>query len=199
MKAFNTHSYQKTKAMARIAMMIALIIALGQVSIPLPFSPVPITGQTLAIILVGLLLTPLQTLVTIVLWIAMGTLGLPVFSMGRSGPEVLLGPSGGYIIGFLACALFIAFLKTPIHLYKKLPAIRAIAQNTLVVALGSMVIIYCFGVLGLMRAAGMPFEVALVKGVTPFLVGDLLKLIVAVLTSDQLFRAAPQLFTVSVK
>lgn len=183
-----------TPSLARMAMMIALVIALGQVSIPLPFSPVPLTGQTLAIILVGLLMTPVQALVIIGLWIAMGTLGLPVFSMGRSGPEVLLGPSGGYIIGFLACAVFIALAKTPLQGYKQVPRAMSLLRNTLVVALGSYGVIYAFGVAGLMMVADMPLGVALAKGVLPFLIGDTLKLAVAVLVCDQLLRTAPQLF-----
>jgi len=182
-------------SMARMAMMIALVIVLGQVSIPLPFSPVPITGQTLAIIIVGLLMSPLQALVIVGLWMAMGTLGLPVFSMGRSGPEVLLGPSGGYIVGFLACAVFIAFFKASLNGYKQRPRMQALAHNAVVVAIGSLVVIYTLGVLGLMRATDMPFAVAFTKGVFPFLIGDALKLVIAVLTCDQLVRTAPQLFT----
>ena len=182
-------------SMARMAMMIALVIVLGQVSIPLPFSPVPITGQTLAIILVGLLMTPMQTLVVVGLWIVMGTLGLPVFSLGRSGPEVLLGTSGGYIIGFLLCAIFIAFFKMPLTGYKSVPRFKSLMRNSIVVGIGSFVIIYTLGVLGLMRVTEMPLGVAIAKGAVPFLLGDAIKLIIAVLACDQLLRTAPQMFT----
>lgn len=171
--------------MVKIALFTSLIAALGFVSIPLPFSPVPITGQTLGIILAGLLLTPQGAGSAVALWAFMGTIGLPVFSGGRAGYQVLMGPSGGYILGFLACAVFIAFLRG------KQPNL---VRYALVSAIGSTVIIYAFGVLGLMLIVKLPLAAAFANGVLPFLIGDTLKLIIAVATALQLKRSAPQLF-----
>lgn len=190
-----TSTLFKPANLARMAMMLALVIALGQVSIPLPISPVPITGQTLAIILVGLLMTPSQSAIIIGLWLVMGTVGLPVFSMFRSGPEVILGTSGGYIVGFLVCALWISYLKTPVAHYRQLPKIKSLLRNAVVVAVGSFVIIYTLGAWRLMALTGMPLSAALANGVLPFLIGDTIKLVIALLVSDQLYRTAPRLFT----
>lgn len=179
MKKFNIQE------MARIALFTSLIATLGFVSIPLPFSPVPITGQTLAILLAGLLLTPREAGSSVALWIFMGTIGLPVFSGGRGGYQVLMGPTGGFILGFLICAVVIALFrgnKNNIYRY------------VLVSAIGSIFIIYPLGVLGLMLIAKLPLAAAITNGVLPYLVGDILKLIIATGVAFQLKRSAPQLF-----
>jgi biotin transport system substrate-specific component len=173
------------QSMMKIALVASLISALGYVSIPLPISPVPITGQTLAILLAGFLLTPPQAGGAVGLWLAMGTIGLPVFSGGRAGFGTLIGPSGGYFIGFLVCALFIAYFKG-----KKFNLIR----YSLVGLVGSFLIIYSFGVAGLMVIAQLSFDKALAGGVLPFLIGDFLKLIIAISLTAQLKRSAPKLF-----
>ncbi len=80
------------------------IALLAQVRLPLPFTPVPITGQTLAVLLVGAALGPRRGAAAVLLYLAEGVLGLPVFSGGGSGWTYLWGPTGGYLVGFVAAA-----------------------------------------------------------------------------------------------
>ncbi|MGO9412364.1 MAG: biotin transporter BioY, partial [Spirochaetia bacterium] len=80
----------------------SLIIAVSaQVSIPLPFTPVPVTLQTFAVVLTGALLGSRRGAAAIVAYLAEGLAGLPVFSLGRAGFAHLLGPTGGYLVGFV--------------------------------------------------------------------------------------------------
>ena len=83
----------------------SLLVALSaQVAIPLPFTPVPVTLQTLMVLATGALLGSRRGAAAILLYIAEGAAGLPVFAMGRSGPAHLAGPLGGYLLGFVAAA-----------------------------------------------------------------------------------------------
>ena len=105
----------KTKDITYIGLSIALIAIGAQVSIPI--APIPFTLQVLTISLVGYLLTPKQALVTILTYIIIGILGLPVFSAGRSGLAVLASPSFGFIVGFIPLILLISKYRNPIYGY----------------------------------------------------------------------------------
>ncbi|HPQ39808.1 MAG TPA: biotin transporter BioY, partial [bacterium] len=80
-----------------------LITLLARVAIPLPFSPIPFTGQTLAVLLVGALLGSRLGALTVAAYVAQGAAGLPVFAQG-AGPAYLAGPTGGYLLGCIAAA-----------------------------------------------------------------------------------------------
>jgi biotin transport system substrate-specific component len=83
----------------------SLFIALSaQIAIPLPFTPVPVTLQTLMVLASGALLGSRRGAAAVILYIAEGLAGLPVFSLGRSGIAHLAGPTGGYLVGFIAAA-----------------------------------------------------------------------------------------------
>ncbi len=88
----------------------ALIALSARVAIPLPFSPVPVTGQTFAILLVGAALGRWRGAAAVIAYLAEGAAGLPVFASAHAGPAVLLGPTGGYLLGFVPgawlCGLF---------------------------------------------------------------------------------------------
>ncbi len=79
-----------------------VVAASAQIRVPLGFSPVPITGQTLAVLLVGALLGSRRGAASMLTYLFEGTLGLPVFAGGASGSPHLLGPTGGYLVGFVA-------------------------------------------------------------------------------------------------
>lgn len=83
------------------ALFAAVISVLAQISIPLPLSPVPVTGQMLGVFLAGALLGSRLGTISVLTYVLLGTVGLPVFAQGRGGPAVLLGPSGGYLAGFV--------------------------------------------------------------------------------------------------
>lgn len=136
--------------------------------IPLPFTPVPITLQVFFVLLSGLYLGSFNGFLSQFLYILLGILGLPVFARANAGINVLLGPTGGYLIAFpFASFIMGKFLNPP---FKKL--------NVLIISLISLLIIYTFGVIGLsiFFSFKKPFHSLLIMGVLPFIPGDILKI-----------------------
>ena len=91
-----------------------LLIASAYIQIPLPFSPVPVTAQTMAVLACGLFLGPVWGALTVLAYIIEGSLGLPVFAGGTAGLAKLFGPTGGYIIGFVPAAFMVGLLSKKI-------------------------------------------------------------------------------------
>lgn len=144
----------------------ALAVAMAaQVVVPVPLSPVPMTLQPLAVLAVGGVLGALGGVSTLVLYIALGALGLPVFAAGGSGLLHLVGPTGGYLLAFPVAAGVTGALVAR--------APRSILRVLLACALG-MVIIHVGGVAQLALLGGNP-AAAFRMGFLPFLTGDLLK------------------------
>lgn len=142
------------------------VAALSQVKIPLPFTPVPLTGQTFAVLLVGAALGAKRGFGSLSLYLALGALGLPFFAGGASGLSYMSGPTLGYLVGFVAAAALTGFL-----------AERGLDQrvSTAVFAfLAGQAVIYLFGIAWLTILFG--FQKALLVGLVPFLVGDVLKI-----------------------
>ncbi|WP_199442517.1 biotin transporter BioY [Umezawaea beigongshangensis] len=139
----------------------------AQVALPVPGSPVPITGQTFAALLVGASLGWQRGVTSMVLYLIAGVAGVPWFQGGSSGAPASLG----YVIGFVFAGAVVGALaarggdRTPV---------RTVGT----MALGSLVI-YAFGVPWLMAAADMGFGTALQVGVVPFLIGDAVKTVLA--------------------
>jgi biotin transport system substrate-specific component len=146
----------------------SLLIALGaQVAIPLPFTPVPVTLQTLAVLMAGCLLGSSRGALAVLAYLAEGFAGLPVFSAGRSGIAHLFGPTGGYLLGFVAAA-FIAGLLT------ERGAARSWFGSLAALVAGNLVV-YVPGILWLSGWTGP--DKALALGFAPYLAGDALKCI----------------------
>ena len=141
-----------------------LVAASAQIVVPLPLSPVPMTLQPLAVLVAGGLLGAAQGTAALVLYLALGILGLPVFAGGGSGIARLLGPTGGYLLAFpVAAALTGALAGRG----------SSVLRVLLACALG-MVVIHIGGVAQLALLGGDP-GVALRVGFVPFFTGDLLK------------------------
>ncbi len=145
------------------------VALLAQVSIPLPFTPVPITGQTFAVLLVGAVLGSKRGAASLILYTIEGVAGLPVFAGGLSGLARLFGPTGGYLLGFIAAAYVVGLLA-------ERGLDRSWRTSLLPFAVGTLIIYLC-GVTWL--AAFIGFDKALVGGLYPFIVGDLIKLVLA--------------------
>jgi biotin transport system substrate-specific component len=144
-----------------------LLIACAQVRIPLPFTPVPITGQTLGVLLAGALLGSRHGTAVVATYVAQGLIGLPVFAGWKGGVASLLGPTGGYILGFIPAAFVAGYLLE-----------RGFHRNwstTLVALIVSNALIYAFGLPWLAFFVG--WDKVLQIGFLPFVPGDLLKLI----------------------
>lgn len=152
------------------ALFAALIAVLGYVIIPLPFSPVPITGQTLAVMLAGCVLTPLQAALSIITYIFMGAVGIPVFSGGAAGIGVIVGSKGGYLLGFLIGAVLISYMKGKSN---------SIPRMIFACIIGGIVVVYSLGVPWLAFITGMELKKAITVGALLFIPGDLLKAVVA--------------------
>ncbi len=150
---------------ALIAGFSVLIAISAQLAILLPFTPVPVTLQTMMVLATGALLGSRRGPAAVLLYLAEGAVGLPVFSAGRSGLAFMAGPTGGYLVGFLAAA-FIAGLLSE----------RGWDRKGLTAFLGLMIAdaaIYVSGVLWLGIYAG--FSGLLVMGVLPFVAVDMVK------------------------
>lgn len=144
-----------------------LVAAAAQVQVPLPFTPVPLSGQTLAVSLVGASLGARRGALSLVLYLLAGAVGLPFYAGGEGGLAPLLGPTVGYLVGFVGAAALIGAMAERRADRRPLTAFFSFLA-------GSAVIFAC-GVAGLMLTLDLSLSEALVQGVLPFLPGDLVK------------------------
>jgi biotin transport system substrate-specific component len=150
----------------------ALLVALlAQVRIPLPFTPVPLTGQTFAVLLVGAALGARRGVASLSLYTLIGALGLPVFAGGAAGLAYAAGPTGGYLAGFIVAAFVVGLLAER--------GLERSIRTSILPFLAGTLVIYLFGAGWLSVLFGL--EKALELGVTPFLIGDAIKLALAAL------------------
>ena len=146
-----------------------LIALCAKLRIVLPFGPVPVTGQTFAVLIAGALLGPWRGCLAVLAYLAEGAAGLPVFAFG-GGFGVFAGPTGGYLIGFLPAACVTGLLARG-------GWDRRVSTTILAMALGN-VAIYACGLLWLCCLMGAGAAV-LAAGLYPFIAGDLLKIVLA--------------------
>ncbi|MBL7203048.1 MAG: biotin transporter BioY [Desulfobacteraceae bacterium] len=149
----------------------AVTAAGAYMMIPLP--PVPITLQTMFVYLAGALLGARLGALSQVVYLLIGIIGLPVFAGGKAGLGVLLGPTGGYLIGFIAGAYVIGKLVE----MRQRPGFIWIVFSMVI----GTVVIYLFGVIQLSLIARLSIDKAITVGALPFLIGDTLKIVVAAL------------------
>jgi biotin transport system substrate-specific component len=149
----------------------ALTAVAAQVSIPVPGSPVPLTGQTFAVLLTAAALGPARGVASQGLYLALGVVGLPVFAGAAHGPGVVFGASGGYLVGFLAAAAIVGAGA-------RRGADRSPLRTLLLFALASAVI-YAIGTAWLCLDTGMSAGAGISAGVTPFIPGDVAKALLA--------------------
>lgn len=159
-----------TRNIIHISMFAALVSVSGYILIPLPFSPTPVTAQTLAVMLTGGLLPLKYSVLSILAFLMMGAIGLPVFSGGAAGLGIIMGKMGGYLIGFLAGAALISVLKG-----KNPGFLRLLA----VYAAGGILTVYFGGVLWLNYVTKIGISKSIIVGALPFIPGDLLKITAA--------------------
>ena len=146
-----------------------LIALSAKVRFLLPFSPVPITGQTFAVLMIGALLGSRRGSLAVLAYIIQGAAGMPVFAFG-GGFVVLLGPTGGYLMGFIPAAYLTGRLAEK-------GWDRRIGTTVLAMILGNVVIYTC-GLFWLACLMGFSAKI-LTVGVYPFIIGDLLKIALA--------------------
>jgi biotin transport system substrate-specific component len=140
----------------------------AQIAIPLPFTPVPLTLQTFAVLLTGAALGSMRGALAMALYAVVGVLGVPWFAEGSSG---FAAPSFGYILGFIAAAFIVGRIAEG-------GATRSVGRSAGLMVVGNLVI-YAIGATWLKFALGVDFATAIALGVTPFLIGDAIKLAAA--------------------
>jgi biotin transport system substrate-specific component len=161
--------------------MAALTGLLAQVRVQLPWTPVPITGQTLAVLLAGVALGKWWGGVSMGMYAGLGAAGVPWFQGWNGGTAYLAGPTGGYIIGFILAALFLGYVTD-----KYIKSRRLLSMLGLMLC-ASLVIIYVPGLiqlgLWLHLVKGQAFHLGglLTMGATPFIAGDITKAVIAAL------------------
>ena len=158
------------KMLALTAMFTALTAILAQISVPLPFTPVPISMATFAVFCAGALLGPKYGSASLALYTLLGALGVPVFAQFTAGLGILAGPTGGYIIGYILAAFFTGLIITR--------AQGRFIVYPLAMAAG-LLACYAFGTLWFCIVYQSGLAAALVACVVPFLPGDAIKIAVA--------------------
>ncbi len=148
----------------------AFVALTAQVSLPL--LPVPLTLQTLGVLFTGAVLGSKRGTLALLLYVAEGAIGLPVFAGGLSGIGVLIGPTGGYLVGFIVAAGIVGLLA-------ERGWDRRLIWAALAMVVGNLVI-YAFGVAWLTVIVG-DLRTALIQGMLIFIIGDLIKIVVAAL------------------
>lgn len=154
-----------------IVLFASLLIGLfGKVAIPLPFTPVPIATQMNVVLLLSMWLGPRRAAASVFAFLVEGAIGMPVFAGAIGGPAVFLGPRGGYLIGYLIAAAVVGYFAEKMNDRSPLKAFWAmLAGNGLVYLTGAS---YLATFVGPMKA--------MMLGVAPFILGDLIKLAVSV-------------------
>ena len=174
----------RTKQMVLIALMTAGTCVLGPLSIPLPFSPVPISLTNFAIFLAIFVLGMKSGTISFIIYLLLGAVGVPVFSSFRGGFQVLAGPTGGYLIGFIFLALIMGFALD--HFDRKL-------VPTIIGMIIGMAVCYAFGTVWLAKLLSLSFKEGLMMGVIPYLAGDAAKIIIAAIVGPKLYGATQKI------
>ena len=161
----------RTSALSNVALVVggtAFMSLMAQVAIPVPGSPVPITGQTLGVLLIGTTYGALIGFATIATYVALGLLGAPILAQGAHGFAKLAGPTGGYLVGMVLAALLVGALanrRWDVHL-------RTSFGQML---LGEL-LIFAPGLVWLKIYTGASWSWTLAAGLTPFIVGEIIKI-----------------------
>lgn len=161
-----------TQELTKMALLTTMICISAYIIIPLPFTPISLTAQTLVVNLIALLLTPGQAVFSITVYILLGLIGLPVFSGGMGGPAKLFGPTGGYLLAYLIAVALMSWLKG-----KRYSLVRYSAVTIFV----GMPVIYLLGSLYMMFLTGMDWMGVLTAAVLPFVPLDIFKCFAAAL------------------
>lgn len=179
---------------ARIAVFAALVAVLGLTpAINVPGISVPITAQTLGVMIAGLMLVPVEAFLSVALFVGLVAAGLPLLSGGRGGLGVFSGPSAGFVLGFPFAAAVVAIVVTGL---RRLGGGRKrwvqLAMHFVAAVLGGIVVLYCIGIPIGSLVADIPLD-KFFRASMNFLPGDLLKAAAATVVATSAFRAAPHL------
>jgi biotin transport system substrate-specific component len=176
----------RVRHLVAAALVAAFMSATGWIAIP--FGPVPITLQLFGVLLAALLLSWEWAAAALAIYLVMGTAGIPVFSMGTAGLGVVLGPTGGYVIGFVLAAPTGAWLRQKLE---RRGAAQVVADVVCVVAV--IAVVYLLGWVQLAAVTNMGLAQAFVVGVVPFIVPDAIKAAGAIAIATAVRRSGVRL------
>lgn len=182
-KNMQTKKNANAGTLAWMGLMTAVICVMGPLVVPLPFSPVPISLTNFAVYLAVWLLGAKKGTISYLIYLLIGLIGVPVFSAFTGGAAKLLGPTGGYLIGFIFMALICGFFIEKGRSSKVVCFLGMVAGTA---------VAYLFGTLWLAYQAGMNLQAAFAAGVLPFLPGDLVKIALVVLIGPQIRQRLEQ-------
>jgi biotin transport system substrate-specific component len=174
------------RSLVLIALFAALVAVLGFIPPIMLGAGVPISAQSLGIMLCGTILGARRGTLAVLLFLAMVAVGLPVLSGGRGGLGVFTSPTAGFLVGFLPAA-FVAGLI--VENWRGVPAWLSAGAGAV---LGGVVVLYAFGIAGLMLLLSFGLGQALLT-IVPFLVGDAIKAVIAATLTHAIVRARPDI------
>jgi biotin transport system substrate-specific component len=163
--------------------MAALTGLMAQLRVPLPWTPVPLTGQTFAVLLSGVLLGQWWGGASMAMYLGLGAIGLPWFTGWSGGLSHLAGPTGGYAIGFILAALFLGYMTDRFARARALPGLLAL------MLFANFALIYIPGVLqfklwlNLVQGKTTSLLTVLNLSVVPFIAGDIIKIVLAAIAA----------------
>ncbi|AQS40770.1 MAG: Biotin transporter substrate-specific component [Candidatus Tokpelaia hoelldobleri] len=174
------------KDLVMIALGAALVAAFGFLPpIPLPLFAVPVTAQTLGVMLAGALFGGKRAFLAVGIFLLLVAAGFPLLPGGRGGPGAFINPTSGYLIGFLFSAGSIGFL------YDRFRNRLTITREMLFLILGGIVVEHACGIIGLAGGGYMPFPAAVIADLV-FIPGDLVKAALACMAARRIRRALPR-------
>jgi biotin transport system substrate-specific component len=182
----------KRRGMMQISLsaLFAALIAAGTfISIPLPFSPVPIVLQNMFAILAGLVLGPVSGAAAVLVYLIAGAIGLPVFAGATGGIVHFVGPTGGFLLGYLPAAALAGLIAGPPRPQTQTPIWRLIAAT-----LAATLLIYIPGVWRLKVVLDFSWQAAFAAGFIPFIIGDAIKGALAVIAAQKLRKIAARIY-----
>lgn len=180
----------KTKDLVLVALFAAIIIVLGVMPpIALPLVPVPLTLQTLGVMLAGLMLGPWRGLLAVALYLLLAAAGLPVLTGGRGGLGAFMGPSSGFLLGMLVGSWVVGYLAERAA-YQQKALLHAVSGYALSAFIGGVLVVYLFGVPGMALTLGMSLQQALMAALM-FLPGDIIKVLIAAWLTFRVRRIYP--------
>jgi biotin transport system substrate-specific component len=168
------------------ALFAALTAVCSQIMVPLPFTPVPINLALLSVFVCGAVLGPKKGAISMLIYVLLGAVGLPVFAGFTGGFGILAGPTGGYIVGYVASAVVMGLLAS----HKELAGKKKIIQigQTLATGIPALAVCYALGTAWFMVTTGTGFAASMVMCVIPFIPGDVCKIIFAAAVCEALRR-----------
>jgi len=175
--------------LAMMAIFAGIIAALGLIpAIMTPLSAVPITAQSLGVMLAGAILGGRRGAGSLVLFLVLVALGLPLLAGGRGGLGVFASPTVGFLVGWIVAAFVIGWAT------ERIGAPYSLLAGLAINAVGGIAVLYTFGIVGMMLRTGMSLRAALLA-MTPFLIGDALKVVASAVIAKGVHASYPGLLT----